>query len=65
MHLDSEEASLSPISSPTVSSYPILNTVFFSPSNDCDFVVDLRNQLGFRKDTSGISLKFEGSIYSA
>ena len=40
MHLHSEEALFSPVSSPWVSSDPVLYSIFNTPSNDWDFMIN-------------------------
>ena len=46
VHLDAEEAGLSPVGSPTVTADPELNSVLFTPPDNCNLVVDLRHQFG-------------------
>ena len=41
VHLDTEESTLSPVSTPTVATHPELNTVLLAPSHHSDLVVDL------------------------
>lgn len=65
MHLNSKESCLSPICSPAVSSNPILNSVFFAPSYNCNLVIDHWNELGLWVDSSCIGLEFFGGFNSA
>jgi len=58
VHLDSEETRLSPISSPTVSSYPEFNSVLFTPADNCYFMITDRQKFDLRVNSSCILLEF-------
>ncbi len=64
MHLKTEEASLSPVSTPTVADYPELNSILLSPSNYSDFMIDHWNQFSFRVNASCVGLKLLGGFNS-
>ena len=65
VHSDSEESRLTPVASPGVSSVPEFDSIFFAPSDDSDFVVDLRKDLSLLIDSSSVGFKFQGGIDSA
>jgi hypothetical protein len=62
VHLDPEETGLAPVSAPTVTTDPELDSVFLTPTDHGDLVIDHRNKLCFRENASCILLKFESSL---
>jgi|GEM_PF-4518794 len=65
VHSDSEESRFTPISSPTVSGYPIFSSVLDSPADYSDFVVNTGNQFYLLENTPGVGVKLLGSIDAA
>lgn len=62
VHLDSEKSSLAPVRSPTVSNYPILYPVIFSPTNYWYFMINFRQEFCFSVNTPIIVLKLFSGI---
>lgn len=62
VHSNSEKSTFSPICSPTVSGNPIFNSVFFSPTNNGDLVVNQWSEFNLFENTSSISIKFFSGI---
>lgn len=58
VHLDSEKSSLPPVCSPTVPNNPILNSILFAPTNNCNLVVWNGKYLCLRVDSTSIGFKF-------
>jgi len=64
-HLDSEETLFTPEVTPRVSTNPVFSSVFNTPTEDGDDVVNHRNQKSLGEDTASVSFEFISSINTA
>lgn len=64
-HLDSEETLFTPEVTPRVSTDPVFSSVFNTPTEDGDDVVNHRNQKSLGEDTSSVSFEFLSCINTA
>jgi len=58
IHLYSKKSRFTPIGSPTISTNPIFDSIFFSPSNNCYLMINFWRNYRFCKDSSIILKKF-------